>query len=138
MRKEKKNWRSKKIPGITFVYFAMMCLCKSLVRYVKEVTEQIKERELQRLLEAERKEEESKMINRALIATQKEEEEKRRKKQEGNMKLREELHKANMELERYRLLQKEEERIAEMRVNCLRNSLKTDPSIAHLFRCKNL
>lgn len=86
------------------------------ISYVKEVTEQIKERELQRLLEAERKEEESKMINRALIAVQKDEEEKRRKKEEENLKLREELHKANMELERYRMLQKEEERIANMRV----------------------
>lgn len=76
----------------------------------------MKERELQRLLEAERKEEESKMINRALIALQQEEEEKRKKKQEGNLKTREELHKANAELEKYRLLQKEEEKIADMRV----------------------
>lgn len=82
------------------------------------MTEQIKERELQRLLEAERKEEESKMINRALIAVQKDEEEKRRKKDEENLKMREELHKSNMELERYRMLQKEEERIANMRVRC--------------------
>lgn len=83
---------------------------------MKEVTEQIKERELQRLLEAEKKEEESKMINKALIATQNEEEAKRKKKEEDNLKLREELHKANLELARYKMLQKEEERIAEMRV----------------------
>lgn len=39
-----------------------------------------------------------------------------RKKQEDNLKLREELHKANIELEHYKMLQKEEEKIAEMRV----------------------
>lgn len=72
---------------------------------------------MQRLLEAERKEEECRMINRALIAVQKEEEEKRRKKQEDDCKMREELHKANMELEQYKQLQKEEEKIADMRVS---------------------
>lgn len=89
----------------------------SRLRYVKEVTEQIKERHLEQLFEAERKEEESKMINRALIAIQNEEEEKRRQKHENNLKMIEELRQANVDLEKYRQLQKEEDRIADMRVS---------------------
>lgn len=78
------------------------------------------------------------MINKALIATQKDEEEKRRKKQEDNLKLREQLHKANMELERYRMLQKEEERIAEMRVRCDLPCSSVNINNNGHFRCKNL
>lgn len=87
-----------------------------MYRYVKEVTEQMQERELQRLLDAERIEEESRMINKALIAMQKEEEERQKQKHKDNMNRRNDLLQANTELERYRLIQKEEERIAEMRV----------------------
>lgn len=56
------------------------------------------------------------MINRALIAMQKEEEQKIQERHERQMQMRKELHQANAELERYKLMQKEEERIADMRV----------------------
>lgn len=78
--------------------------------------EQIKERELQRLMEAERTEEESRMINKALIAMQKEEEQKLQERHERQMQMRKELREANEDIEHYKLIQKEEERIADMRV----------------------
>lgn len=47
---------------------------------------------------------------------QKEEEEKIQQRHEQQMKLRQDLHQANIEIEHYKLMQKEEERIADARV----------------------
>ncbi|KAH1007192.1 cilia- and flagella-associated protein 45 [Dendroctonus ponderosae] len=85
-------------------------------RYVKEVMQQIKENELDRLLEAERIEEESRMLNKALIELQKDEEARLKAKREMQEKMREEFKKANTEAERYRNLKSEEQRIADLRV----------------------
>lgn len=85
-----------------------------------EVTQQIREREMERLLEAERIEEESRMINKALIALQKEEAEKLKEKKDRQLKMREDFKKANEEAEHYRNIRNEEQRIADMRVRqCL-------------------
>ncbi|VEN62981.1 unnamed protein product [Callosobruchus maculatus] len=85
-------------------------------QYVSEVTRQIKENEIGRLLEAERIEEESKMLNRALIALQKEEEEKMKRRYEEQQKMREEFAKADAEAQHYKKLREEENKIAAMRI----------------------
>lgn len=76
----------------------------------------MKEREMGRLLEAERIEEESKMLNKALIAIQREEAEKLQEKKNLQLKMREDFKKANDEAEHYANLRNEEQRIADMRV----------------------
>lgn len=81
--------------------------------------QQIKENELDRLLEAERIEEESRMLNKALIELQKEEEDKVKAKREVQDKMRDEFKKANMEAERYKSLKAEEQRIVDLRVRSL-------------------
>lgn len=70
---------------------------------------------MDRLLEAERIEEESRMINKALIALQKEEEAKLKEKRNRQLQMREDFKKANEEAEHYRNLRNEEQRIADMR-----------------------
>ncbi|KAJ8963484.1 hypothetical protein NQ318_018967, partial [Aromia moschata] len=85
-------------------------------RYVTEVRQQIKENELTRLLEAERVEEESRMMNKALVALQKEEEQKQREKAEQQLKMREEFKKSNAEAEHYKNVKLEEQRISDMRI----------------------
>lgn len=77
----------------------------------------MKQNEIEELLEAERIEEESRMINKALIALQKEEEQKLKEKKELQLKMREEFRKANEEAEHYRNLKAEEQRIADLRVS---------------------
>lgn len=72
---------------------------------------------MEKLLEAEKIEEESRLLNRALIAMRKEEEEKVKEHKEHQKMVREELHQANLDLERYKLVQKEEQRIADLRVS---------------------
>ncbi|XP_060536757.1 cilia- and flagella-associated protein 45-like isoform X2 [Cylas formicarius] len=84
--------------------------------YVVEVTRQMKENELERMLEAERIEEESRMLNKALIELQKDDEEKLRVKREEQLRTREELRRTNEEAEKYRNLKAEEQRIADLRV----------------------
>lgn len=85
-------------------------------RYTTEIKQQIKENELERMMEAERIEEESKMLNKALIQVQKEEQQKELAKKELQAQMREEFKKANIEVENYKLLKQEEQRIADMRV----------------------
>ncbi|KAF7273556.1 cilia- and flagella-associated protein 45-like [Rhynchophorus ferrugineus] len=85
-------------------------------RYVTEVMQQIKENELERLLEAERVEEESRMLNKALIELQKEEERKLQERRNVQMRMRDEFRKANMEAEHYRRVKDEEQRVADLRV----------------------
>ncbi|KAG5899148.1 hypothetical protein JTB14_027341 [Gonioctena quinquepunctata] len=89
---------------------------KKKQRYITEVTQQIKENEIGQLLEAERIEEESRMLNKALIALQKEEEEKMKEKKEIQLKMREEFKKANNDADHYKKMRQEEQRIADMRI----------------------
>ncbi|CAH2000883.1 unnamed protein product [Acanthoscelides obtectus] len=89
---------------------------KKKKQYVSEVTRQIKENEIGRLLEAEKIEEESKMLNRALIALQKEEEEKQKRRYEAQQKIRKEFAKADAEVQHYKKLREEENKIAAMRI----------------------
>ncbi|XP_074039768.1 cilia- and flagella-associated protein 45 [Leptinotarsa decemlineata] len=89
---------------------------KKKQRYVVEVKQQIKENEIGQLLEAEKIEEESRMLNKALIALQKDEEEKMQKKKETQMKMREEFRRANDEAKHYKTLREEEQRISDMRI----------------------
>lgn len=78
--------------------------------------QQIKENELERLIEAEKIEEESRMLNKALIELQKEEDRKLKEKQRLQEQMREEFRKTNLEAEKYRLIKVEEQRIADLRV----------------------
>lgn len=75
---------------------------------------------MERLLEAEKIEEESKMLNKALIQMQKEEEQKQLAKKELQTQMREAFKKANIESENFKLLKQEEQRIADMRVYIFR------------------
>ncbi|XP_030753396.1 cilia- and flagella-associated protein 45-like [Sitophilus oryzae] len=85
-------------------------------RYVKEVMQQMKENELERLLEAEKIEEESRMLNKALIELQKEDEKREEERKQLQIKMRDEFKKANEETQQYRRLKAEEQRIADLRV----------------------
>lgn len=84
-----------------------------------EVTQQMKENEVEKLLEAERKEEESKTMNRMLIALQKEEAEKLKRKQEEKLRIRDELLKSNETSQLYKAMRQEEEKLADLRVSNL-------------------
>ncbi|KAL3287330.1 hypothetical protein HHI36_001805 [Cryptolaemus montrouzieri] len=83
---------------------------------LEEIKQQIKDNEVEKLLEAEKVEEESRMLNRALIAMRKEEEQKIIENKKRQKNLRDELRQANLDLERYKLVQKEEQRIADARI----------------------
>lgn len=80
----------------------------------------MKEREMERLLEAEKIEEESRMLNKALIARQKEEAKKLKEKKDRQLKMREEFRKANDEAEHYKNIRNEEQRIADLRVGFIK------------------
>ncbi|KAI4466642.1 nasopharyngeal epithelium specific protein 1 [Holotrichia oblita] len=102
--------KSKKcrVRGIYFLYVRY--------RYVKQVIQQIKENNLQKLMEAERIEEESRMINKANLQMQKEDEERARKKKEEQRRMQEDMKLANENVKRYKRIRQEEERIADLRV----------------------
>ncbi|KAJ8936537.1 hypothetical protein NQ314_012277 [Rhamnusium bicolor] len=89
---------------------------KKIQRYVSEVKQQIKENEMEQLMAAEKVEEESRMLNKALIELQKEEEQKDRAKKELQHKMRAEFKQANAEAQHYRNVKEEEQRIADLRV----------------------
>lgn len=74
------------------------------------------EKEIERLLEANKMEEESKMFNKALITLQKLDEEHRMKEREIKLKLREDFRKANDEAEHLKNLRNEELRMSDLRV----------------------
>lgn len=80
------------------------------------MVQQIREKEIEKLQEGERIEEEARMQNRALIQMQRDEEEKRQRTLKEQTRMREELAKANDEIARYKQVEKEEQRIAELRV----------------------
>ncbi|XP_066142383.1 cilia- and flagella-associated protein 45-like [Euwallacea fornicatus] len=84
--------------------------------FIKGILEQVKENELDRLLDGERIEEESRMLNKALIELQKQEMACLKEKREIQQKMREEFKKSNAEAERYKNIRAEEERIADLRV----------------------
>lgn len=89
---------------------------KKKEKYVREIKQQITEREMTRLLAAEKIEEESKMLNKALVALQKEEEEKLMKKRERQLKMQEEFRNANAEAEYYKSLKNQEQKILDLRI----------------------
>lgn len=84
-------------------------------RHAFEVKNQLREREMARLLEAERTEEEAKAMARAQIAITLDMMEKEKKKQEQKIKVRNDLRKANELSDFFKRLSFEEQRIAEMR-----------------------
>lgn len=84
-------------------------------KQVQALSQQIFENEVLRLKELERKEEESRSINKALITMQRDDAEKIRLKNLENKKIRENLNRANKDMEQFRIVQKEEERIADLR-----------------------
>ena len=79
--------------------------------------QQIKENTIQKLLEAEQIEEEGRRIRNAVVAMQREDLEKMKQKHEDKLKVQEELRKINDNLTRCKLIQQEEEKIADMRVS---------------------
>ncbi|KAB0793440.1 hypothetical protein PPYR_13071 [Photinus pyralis] len=85
-------------------------------RHVDGLSQQIRGNEVQRMIEVENKEEESRKINKAMIAMQREDAENLRRKKLEQAKVREELRLANENIAQFRILQKEEERIATLRV----------------------
>lgn len=79
--------------------------------------QQIKENTMQKLLEAEQIEKEGRRMKDAQIAMQREDLEKVKQKHEKRLKVQEELRKINDNLTRCKLIQQEEEKIADMRVS---------------------
>nr|CAD7402955.1 unnamed protein product [Timema poppensis] len=84
--------------------------------YVHYIMEQIKEGEIQKIIEAERIEEECRMINEAQMAMQLDDLKNQKKRVEEQQKMREELRKVNEQLLYFQDLEREEERIADLRV----------------------
>ncbi|XP_017780721.1 PREDICTED: cilia- and flagella-associated protein 45-like [Nicrophorus vespilloides] len=84
--------------------------------FVTQIQQQIKEIEIQNLIEAEHKEEEARNINLALVAMQQEERDRQRQKMENRLKIRADMKQANDDMENYRALQREEERLADARL----------------------
>ncbi|KAJ3648364.1 hypothetical protein Zmor_020174 [Zophobas morio] len=84
--------------------------------YVQSLSDQMRMNEIERMIEAERIEEESRMINKAFLAIQQEEERKLKEKKEQQKQIRNEMKKANDDLERYKLVKQEEQRIADLRI----------------------
>lgn len=84
--------------------------------YTKSLSDQMRLNEIGRMIHAERIEEESKMLNKAYLVMQKEEEKKLEERLKQKQEIRDNLRKANAELERHKLLQKEEERITDLRI----------------------
>ncbi|XP_026477137.1 cilia- and flagella-associated protein 45 [Ctenocephalides felis] len=84
--------------------------------FVSALHDQLKELELERMLEAERLEEEGRANNRLMIAMQKEDIEKLEEKRRKQQQTRDDLKKANDELEHYRMIEVEEQRIADLKL----------------------
>lgn len=112
-KQEEKNARYIMIM-LSDLYFCGYCC-----RYVEEVTYQIRENDIARLIKQEQREEEAKLVNKALIAIQREELELQTKKKEKQIKLREELKRANDEALHFRKIAREEQRIADLKVGYL-------------------
>ncbi|KAK5641337.1 hypothetical protein RI129_009884 [Pyrocoelia pectoralis] len=85
-------------------------------RHVASLSQQIRENEVQRMIGMENKAEESRRINKATIAMQREAAENLRQKKLQQLNVRQELRLANDNIAQFKILQKEEERIATLRV----------------------
>lgn len=85
------------------------------LRFAKILKEQIVENEEQRILEFERKQEESRLINLSNIAWQQDEIEKLRDKEAENAKVRQELAEGNEQLKHFKAMEQEENRVIDLR-----------------------
>lgn len=85
-------------------------------RYVMELNEQMEENEARRLLNAELLLEERKRTNEAMFAVMLEELENVKKREEEKRKTREALNLANSQLRKAKSLEKEEERLADLKI----------------------
>ncbi|XP_012216040.1 cilia- and flagella-associated protein 45 [Linepithema humile] len=85
-------------------------------QFAKTLKEQIVENEEQRILEFERKQEESRLINLKNIAWQQDEIEKLRNKEAENAKVRQELAEGNEQLKHFKAMEQEENRIIDLRI----------------------
>ncbi|KYQ57321.1 Coiled-coil domain-containing protein 19, mitochondrial [Trachymyrmex zeteki] len=86
------------------------------LRFAKILKEQIIENEEQRILQFERKQEESRLINLNNIAWQQDEIEKLRNKEAENAKVRQELAEGNEQLKHFKAMEEEENRIIDLRI----------------------
>ncbi|KYN17650.1 Coiled-coil domain-containing protein 19, mitochondrial [Trachymyrmex cornetzi] len=86
------------------------------LRFAKILKEQIIENEEQRILQFERKQEESRLINLNNIAWQQDEIEKLRNKETENAKVRQELAEGNEQLKHFKAMEEEENRIIDLRI----------------------
>lgn len=85
------------------------------LQFAKILKEQIIENEEHRILEFERKREESRLINLSNIAWQQEEIEKLRNKEAENAKVRQELAEVNEQLKYFKAMEEEENKIIDLR-----------------------
>ncbi|XP_018342379.1 PREDICTED: cilia- and flagella-associated protein 45-like [Trachymyrmex septentrionalis] len=86
------------------------------LRFAKILQEQIIENEEQRIIEFERKQEESRLINLNNIAWQQDEIEKLRNKEAENAKVRQEIAEGNEQLKHFKAMEEEENRIIDLRI----------------------
>ncbi|XP_077274732.1 cilia- and flagella-associated protein 45 [Temnothorax americanus] len=86
------------------------------LRFAKILKEQIVENEEQRILEFEKKQEESRLINLNNIAWQQDEIEKLRNKEAENAKVRQELAEGNEQLKHFKAMEQEENKIIDIRI----------------------
>lgn len=99
------------------------------LRFAKILKEQIVENEEQRILEFERKQEESRLINLNNIAWQQDEIEKLRNKETENARVRQELAEGNEQLEHFKAMEQEENRIIDLR--CILELFKSFRTITY-------
>lgn len=85
------------------------------LQFAKILKEQIIENEEHRILEFERKQEESRLINLSNIAWQQNEIEKLRNKEAENARVRQELEEGNEQLKYFKAMEKEENKIIDLR-----------------------
>lgn len=85
-------------------------------KYIKEVEQQVREKEMSDLLEAEKFEEESRMVKKAFIALQKEDEQKAIERTKLKHKLRDEFLKTSEEAEYFKKIKEQEDKFTEMRI----------------------
>jgi len=85
------------------------------LQFAKILKEQIVENEEQRILEFERKQEESRLINLSNIAWQQDEIEKLRNKEAENARVRQELAEGNEQLKHFKAMEQEENKIIDLR-----------------------
>lgn len=85
------------------------------LQFSRCLKEQIEENEQQRILELERKQEESRFINLNNIARQQDEIERQRKKEAEIAKMRQELTEAYEQIKHFKAMEQEENRIIDLR-----------------------